>query len=413
MAGAVGGGVILTDLEQEGREKVAKRLVFFVSGFDPNGPRRYHNLYRTEAARQAAISGYEIKVGPLTYPARRGVCKWSARTEACETQVMMLRWDDIARDRMRMRLPALYLVMARTLWRYVGSGAFAALSRLRTISTWVGIYPVAMMLLYLGLAIGLGALTASGLAALSGAPLWATAAIIPAVVWAAMRPTRLIDEHALVYYLMCDFGFTAAEAAGEAPEMEARLDEFAARIRAARREEWDEILIVGHSSGASYAAAATARALDGPGARLSLLTLGQTIPMLSFLPGAKALRAELALLARSADLDWIDISTPADGACYALSDPAAVSGVAPAERRNPKVISARFADALSKEAAEGMKGRWFRKHIQYLCAFERPAEFDYFQITAGPQRLAARFAHRRKSPKAKLEPYIQKRLRAV
>jgi hypothetical protein len=33
-------------------------------------------------------------------------------------------------------------------------------------------------------------------------------------------------------------------------------------------------------------------------------------------------------------------------------------------------------------------------HFQYLCAFDRPGDYDYFQITAGPQTLAARYAGR-------------------
>ena len=42
--------------------------------------------------------------------------------------------------------------------------------------------------------------------------------------------------------------------------------------------------------------------------------------------------------------------------------------------------------------------RWFRLHFQYLCAFDRPGDYDYFAITAGPVPLARRFAHRRHSP---------------
>jgi len=36
----------------------------------------------------------------------------------------------------------------------------------------------------------------------------------------------------------------------------------------------------------------------------------------------------------------------------------------------------------------------FRLHFQYLCAFDRPKDYDYFRITAGPQTLAQRFTGR-------------------
>ena len=58
-----------------------------------------------------------------------------------------------------------------------------------------------------------------------------------------------------------------------------------------------------------------------------------------------------------------------------------------------------------------LKNRWFRIHIQYLCAFDRPIDFDYFRITAGPIRLGDRFAARNESPKLKGAPFIQMRLR--
>ena len=43
-------------------QQVRKRHVLFIPGYDPIAPRRYRELYRREASRQAAISGYEIAV---------------------------------------------------------------------------------------------------------------------------------------------------------------------------------------------------------------------------------------------------------------------------------------------------------------------------------------------------------------
>ncbi|MEM9349534.1 MAG: hypothetical protein AAGA47_04685, partial [Pseudomonadota bacterium] len=44
-----------------------------------------------------------------------------------------------------------------------------------------------------------------------------------------------------------------------------------------------------------------------------------------------------------------------------------------------------------------LKRRYFRLHFQYLCAFDRPKDYDYFQITAGPLTLGARYADRKPS----------------
>ena len=62
------------------------------------------------------------------------------------------------------------------------------------------------------------------------------------------------------------------------------------------------------------------------------------------------------------------------------------------------MLSAAFTRTLSPEKQRALRGHWFRLHFQYLCAFDQPGEYDYFQITAGPQKLADRFANRHHSP---------------
>ena len=42
---------------------VRRRCVMYLSGFDPQGPAHYHQLYQQEAARQAAVNGSRIEVG--------------------------------------------------------------------------------------------------------------------------------------------------------------------------------------------------------------------------------------------------------------------------------------------------------------------------------------------------------------
>jgi hypothetical protein len=139
---------------------------------------------------------------------------------------------------------------------------------------------------------------------------------------------------------------------------------------------------------------------DGPA--LALLSLGQVVPMVSFLPRADRLRADLACLSDCDALTWVDVTAPGDGCAFALCDPVSVSGVAPAKKRWPLVISAAFTQTLSPERWRALRWRFFRLHFQYLCAFDRPGDYDYFQITAGPMTLCARFRGRSPS-KSRIE----------
>ena len=118
------------------------------------------------------------------------------------------------------------------------------------------------------------------------------------------------------------------------------------------------------------------------------------VPMVSFLPEARRLRADLAYLSARNELTWVDVTAPGDGCAFALCDPVAVSGVAPAGKRWPLVMSAAFTQTLSPARWQELRWRFFRLHFQYLCAFDRPGDYDYFRITAGAMTLAERYAGR-------------------
>ena len=68
------------------------------------------------------------------------------------------------------------------------------------------------------------------------------------------------------------------------------------------------------------------------------------------------------------------------------------------DQKWPLVLSAAYTQTLSPERQRAIRNRWFRLHFQYLCAFDRPGDYDYFAITAGPRTLAQRFGGRKPSP---------------
>ena len=127
---------------------------------------------------------------------------------------------------------------------------------------------------------------------------------------------------------------------------------------------------------------------------MSFLTLGQVVPMVSFLPKAGRLRDDLQYLSARDELSWVDVTAPGDGCAFALCDPVSVSSVAPKDKKWPLVFSAAFTQTLSPERWKELRWKFFRLHFQYMCAFDRPKDYDYFQITAGPKTLGARYAGR-------------------
>ena len=180
-----------------------------------------------------------------------------------------------------------------------------------------------------------------------------------------------------------------------------------ARIAGALSEGWDEVLVVGHSSGVHLGISVMADLVrtgrvPANGPALGFLSLGHVVPMVSFLPKAGRLRADLALLSQQAGVAWVDVTAPGDGCAFALCDPVAVSGMAGPGKRWPLVLSAAFSQTLSPERLQALRRRYLRLHFQYMCAFDRPGDYDYFLITAGPEILAARFSGRAAS-KSRIE----------
>ncbi len=394
---------------------VRRRKVFYVPGYDPFPPRRYRELYRSEGAAQAAISAYTLTVeagrggGLAGYGWHVHAGMDDARVEAT---VEVLVWSDIVERSMNQGIIATYLQLVRTVWAYMGSGALLRLMRLRKGPMIAALYPIAVLTaeLLVALVVGAGICATAGLVLPDSVGLAGGAARLVAAlgaVWLVLAWFRRIDNRIFAWYLMHDYAFTAQERGAYLPELEARMAEFADQIAASFAEDWDEVLVVGHSSGVHLAISVLAdltRAGRVPQGRTALgfLSLGQVVPMVSFLPGADRLRTDLTWLSRQDDLIWVDVTAPGDGCAFALCDPVSVSGMAGPGKRWPLVLSAAFTQTLSPARWRALRWRFFRLHFQYLCAFDRPGDYDYFRITAGPLTLADRYRDRAPS-KSRIE----------
>ena len=388
-----------------GDTRAFRRRVFYIPGYDPFPPRRYRELYRREGEAQAAISGYELALTPHQtggpYGWRVNACIDGKQTVA---DVEVLVWTDLVRGSMAQGILATYGQLLRTAWVYIGSGALRRLAGLRKGPTIAALYPVVMLLAQLALACGLGAVAGRLVAA--WVPGWpgmvAGVALGLALIAALLRGFRALDRKLFAYYLMHDYAYSAQLRGRNPPELEARMSEFCKSIRAALDSDIDEVLVVGHSSGAHLAVSILSDLLRagspgprlGSGPALGFLSLGQVVPMVSFLPEARRLRADLHYLSQRSDVAWVDVTAPGDGCAFALCDPVAVSGVAPARQTGPLILSAAFSQTLSPARWRALRWRFFRLHFQYLCAFDRPGAYDYFRITAGAMTLGARFAGR-------------------
>ena len=86
-------------------------------------------------------------------------------------------------------------------------------------------------------------------------------------------------------------------------------------------EDWDEVLVVGHSFVAHLAVFVLAELgrrnkIKCPPMLIGLLSLGHVMLMVTFLPKAAALRRDLHDLFQMGELSWVDVSATGDGCSF-------------------------------------------------------------------------------------------------
>ena len=382
---------------------VHKRHVLYFTGFDPRGPAHYHRLYEEQAQLQSAIQNYQITVGPRSNHSKIST-SWMVYFEdqtgnSVETTYDFARWDDVVRNHWTKHQWQIAINTLKTSFDYVIQGVAWKFLK-RTWPAFLALFMPATMLLTALALWALGLITSIDLLIQGQSPLLIALgyagfflAILFALLWC--------ENQFHMSWLMRSFHFTRESMLGRAPDLQERLDELADHIaHIVAHSDVDEVLLVGHSTGGGMAVSALARAWEKHHSiisqdrwnTVSLLTLGQWFPLLSLMKEAAPMRHELSTVAKQFSSQWVDVSAPPDGCCTALVDPLdAVRQMEHLECPSPKLLSPRFQTLFTKEGYRQLKRDRFRLHFQYLMAAPLVGTYDYFWITAGPQRLVKIF----------------------
>lgn len=385
---------------------VRRRHVLYVPGYDHEARSRSRSLFVRELIRYGRRFGLtERAVGKVEDLPDVPAVRWTVRAAkddwATDTVYDVLRWDDLVEADFRKS------VALRILARLIGAvdalvtSLAYRLYRLNWVFAAVGTYPLAMILL-LGLGAALVGTLAAWLVALLGAPrpvswLLGLVATVGLVLFARPHFGRWY-----VWHLLYDWLFNWEHGNGRRPDYVARVDRFAAHlIHVARTTEADEVLIVGHSSGAGMAVETAARALEKmpelgrSGPEIAVLTLGTSLPAAALNSRARAIHANLARVMTAPDLLWVEYQAPQDWLNAAGFNPVRALPLGLAEKAccNPVIRSPRFAEITSEQTYRTMLKSPFRMHFQFMMANDKPGEFDFIMIVLGPMRLSERIAN--------------------
>ncbi|KQO62637.1 hypothetical protein [Methylobacterium sp. Leaf88] len=391
---------------------VRRRHVFYIPGYDPEGSSRYRMLFVRELARYAKRFGEPKRTVTAAHLSADGLVQsWRVAgqpaTQGAETTYDVLLWDDIVRADFRRRRPVSVALLVLGTLQTIVSGLMLRFYRLNWKYGNVILYPLVMVLLLALCTLAIAAFVHAHLGTAFGHslgwPLWVTlpAGLLIGLAW--IKAMEAVLNRIFFWQLLNDWVFNWQHGQGRRPDYERRLDAFTAHVLArctalAVGDPPDEILILGHSSGALSAVEVTARVLAhdphlGTGTTtLALVTLGSGLPLVAMQGGAKGLRGEIASLVTSQRLVWADFQAPQDWMNFPGFNPVVhlkldLQGRAVA---NPLVRSARFREIISTETYRKVRWRPFRMHFQFLLANDRRGYYDFFTMTLGPQRLRER-----------------------
>jgi hypothetical protein len=387
---------------------VQKRYFFHISGFDPYDAAAQYRRFVRELARFATTWNVKAQVSAAhENSAANG--RWMVTAQGTGWRILtsfeLLDWSDIVRGELkrpsgrqlgRGMATLADLICSGTAWRYF-------------MANWrYGMFflmPFLSVFLFAAIAIAAAGYVATAVAAALMSTFWGIVAAAPAAALVFAVLMRSPGDRWRVAQGLADWVFARDYMRGLHPDMEARVDAFAARLVAcARRAEVDEIVVAGHSLGATVAVDLLARAFDRDpalgrhGPKLCLLTVGATIPKLALHPKGGWLRKRARRLAAEPSLAWAEYQARDDFISFHKFDPVRLTRLddrpppKPPPVCRPVIRRVQVHQMLSAPTLRRFRFNYMRLHYQFVMANERRTVYDYFMLMCGPAPFARTIA---------------------
>lgn len=124
---------------------VNKRIVYYLSGFDPRGVRHYHALYKEHFEKQGAINGMTGTVSSRK-KIRDHLYQWEIdahhQGESVQTSYRFLSWDDIIRNEWSAGLLSYYRDLLYCIIAYIFNGLVFSFAKASPKQMMAAFYPV-------------------------------------------------------------------------------------------------------------------------------------------------------------------------------------------------------------------------------------------------------------------------------
>jgi hypothetical protein len=377
---------------------VAKRMVFYLGGYDPRGARYYYDLYKREGAKE---EGFVTSKRTRTSPHLQ---QWKSHFENTDDRreviYHFLEWDDIIRakwSRSSMGLLRDFLFYLRV---YILGGLFLKYL-FKSPRQMEGIFfPLNYLLvsLFLLLLVGFGLFGV--LEGVMATPLLLSliALVLLLMAWGLLLWATKVG----LFWLLRIFVFSAQYVLKDSTVIDQRMDYFsellAQKMRHAKANGCDEVVILSHSVGTILAVPLVASLLerldfereDLP--QLVSMTLGESIPLVSVIPQSIPYQQQMQRVANDAHIRWIDYTTPIDLATFPLLNFFEDVGIKIAYPKHFYFLSPRFHRLYSPKRYKKIKKDHYKAHFLYLLSHERSEGYNFFRLIAGERAIEEEIA---------------------
>jgi len=374
-----------------------RRAVFFIAGFDPNGAQYLYWLFRRELRKDNALYSRSAAVGRLItdedkLPAWRIETADGARPVIVDYTVLSPRRVVLGNYYVRdvFRLLAAY---AYALFAFVRTGGLFFLRKAPA--------PAVIMVAYVILAVPgffwIGTTLAQWPMLLLpdgvGESWRLMGRLLGGLVF--LQAVYLLEPAIWLYFFVSALHMMVLQAEGRAHALDRMVAEWV-KIVAARqaRENYDEVLIVGHSIGSIQGIEMAEQLLHVPAfsgtRRLALLTIGSADGALSCQRNAHRFHAATAAVATAPDLVWIEYFAPTDAICRGWVDPVAFAGIDLGGRpqRGPAMRKIDLGAMFPGINPRRVPFNLVRQHFLYLSAGDCRTDYSYFQTIFRAARLS-------------------------
>lgn len=367
------------------------KRVYFLCGFDTRGVRFYHRLFREEARKSAKQNGLNIST---TKPMMINgvISRWFVHTQDSHTSTSIdyrfLIWDDVVHRLWINHIIHLICTFIPTFFQYLMDGTHKKIRRAGNGAYLLIMYPFWFILGIVGISLVL-ALSVYLLSQLLGASVFLGILLCLIAGGFTIKETLALGDKKGAWFMMQNYIFYTRWGRAPIAALENRLDVFAQQII----EDYlanpnQEILFVAHCSGGTLAMpimqSLIKKAPEELHARLTLLTLGQCIPFLTYNPNAQHYRDTVKSVANSLSTKWIDIGARIDPFSFDEINPTYVEGLQKSKIGFPQQFIIRPSEMYDKESFAKLKKQKLRLHFQYLMASDVAVEYDYFKIITQP-----------------------------